>query len=140
MGKLVYEVEDHGESRFFVRNDKFLQEHLSKLLSEYGTSASFKVRGAEVSDEFYNDLLEDQPEGLSPRLRALADQLQDMAEKDEEVQFAVDELIYDHCGTSKRWSNVNNQGIETQVEALAEHLDEDELIGMLGEVIEEHSA
>ena len=56
-----------------------------------------------------------------------------------DVQEEVDELVYQHCGTSKKWSNVNNQGFEAQVEALAEALDIDEAEKLINEMLELHS-
>jgi hypothetical protein len=54
----------------------------------------------------------------------------ELAHENDEIQLAVDDLIYNHCGTSKTWSNVNNQGIVTQFEALEDRLGADEAIAL----------
>jgi hypothetical protein len=69
-----------------------------------------------------------------PRLAGLVRELEAMAEADGDVQLAVDDLIYDHVGTSKSASGINNQGISGQAEALAERLGVEETLAMLQEV------
>ncbi len=72
-----------------------------------------------------------------PRMKAAVEQLAEMAEKNEDVQFAVDDLVYDHIGTSKRGSNINNRGIEGQAEALVEAIGLEETVEALREVIKD---
>lgn len=57
-----------------------------------------------------------------PRLQGLCDRLGRQAEGDQDVQFAEDDLVYDHVGTGKHASAVNNEGIEGQADALAERI------------------
>ena len=61
------------------------------------------------------DLME---EGRDPRVQALIDRVlaaeEEAGRRNATIQYLMDDLIYDHCGTSKRWSNVNNQGMEAQ--------------------------
>jgi hypothetical protein len=80
-------------------------------------------------------------EGAGPtneqRIEALVEQLEEARNrKGEDVQYAVDDLIYDHCGTSKKWSNVNNQGFQGQVEALVEAVGVEETEKLVKDVAE----
>lgn len=56
-----------------------------------------------------------------PRLEAVVGKLFELA-RSSEVQLAVDDLVYDHVGTGKHASAINNQGFSGQAEALVERL------------------
>jgi hypothetical protein len=74
------------------------------------------------------------------RVQALIDRVlaaeRDAKTQNATIQYRMDDLIYDHCGTSKQWSNVNNQGMEAQVEALVERLGVDEATSAIEEALE----
>jgi hypothetical protein len=72
------------------------------------------------------------------RLQSLAEQPH-AAPDTHNVQEAADEPVYLHCGTSKKWSNINNQGFQGQVKALAEALGIDEAEKPVNETLEFHS-
>src|SRR5436305_269611 len=57
-----------------------------------------------------------------PQLQAVIDHLIELADEQREVQFAVDDLVYDHAGTGKHASAINNGGIENQADALIERI------------------
>jgi len=63
--------------------------------------------------------------------------MEKLARDNPEVQFAVDDLVYAHIGTSKSASNINNQGIHGQAEALSERVVLQEIIVMLQEIVQQ---
>jgi hypothetical protein len=83
-------------------------------------------------------------EGLDPRVQALINQVLAAEElagrRNATLQYLMDDLIYDHCGTSKKWSHVNNQGMEAQVEALVERLGLVEATQTIAEALESAGA
>lgn len=60
----------------------------------------------------------------------------DVPWESEDVQFAIDDLIYDHIGTSKQCSTINNGGFAVQLEALTGRHGLDETERMVKEALE----
>jgi uncharacterized protein (UPF0335 family) len=89
------------------------------------------------ADQYENavDWYNQQAAERDPRLEAVVDKLLRLAETNEEVQFAVDDLVYDHRGTGKHASTINNQGISGQADALVERIGLEETLAQLNGVV-----
>jgi hypothetical protein len=76
-----------------------------------------------------------------PRVQALIDRVlaaeENARRQNATLQYRMDDLIYDHCGTSKKWSSVNNQSMETQVEALVERLGIEEAATVIEDALDQ---
>lgn len=75
------------------------------------------------------------------RVQALIDRVlaaeNEAHKRNASFQYRMDDLIYEHCGTSKKWSSVNNQGMEARVEALFERLGINEATDVIQEALAE---
>ena len=78
-----------------------------------------------------------EPAGEDRRLAALVEQLVASDEANHNVQFAVDDLVFDEIGTGKHASNINNGGIANQVQALVERIGLEDTIQALQAVVDD---
>lgn len=72
-----------------------------------------------------------------PRLQEVIDRLIEARgrECENDVQVQVDELIYERLGTTKQWSNLNNQGFDAQIDSLAEELGIETTVALVQEIL-----
>jgi hypothetical protein len=83
--------------------------------------------------QWYNE----QAQQRDPRLDAIVEKLFKLAESSEEVQFAVDDLVYDHIGTGKHASSINNQGFSGQADALVERMGLEDTLAELNGIVDD---
>jgi hypothetical protein len=73
------------------------------------------------------------------RLEAVAEKLQELSNSPKwSAQLEIDDLVYDNLGCGKWASNINNQSVLTQAEALAERLGLEETCRLLEEILANH--
>jgi hypothetical protein len=139
-GSLIYaeDPQDRGCCNT-VYNADFIAQEVARVLglsepqlvavpAEIACSESDQY---EKAVEWYNRQKAERDAGLE----AVVDKLLGLAEANEEVQFAIDDLVYEHVGTGKHASDINNRGISGQVDTLLEHLGLEDTLTQLNGVV-----